>query len=293
MQRAFDLALVEPAVRKLGVGMRADVVGGLDGAVEIVERDLLAGNDDSQDLALGEIAAVGGLDPAGIVAAHGSPNSRHSTVIPAQAGIQGSEVSPLGLDPRFRGGDDTCKAPGVQSVVYCANVWKANRAAQAPATTLGARARKAGRSSPKPTTRRSGWAVNRGCTAGFAEGGGNSATADVRVSARGSAGGRRERSRPGAAPAPLAWPLRGSLRGSRRAGRGPAVSLRTGAPRPRGRRRSPPEKSSSAGATSAIAASGIGLPISCWIAATALPSSGAARVRERPGLPARPVRPMR
>src|SRR6266700_361824 len=42
MQRAFDLALVEPAVRELGVGMGADVVGGLDGAVEIVERDLLA-----------------------------------------------------------------------------------------------------------------------------------------------------------------------------------------------------------------------------------------------------------
>src|SRR5437764_14726993 len=74
MQRAFDLALVEPTVRQLGVGMGADVVGGVDLAVEIVERDLVAGDDDAEHLALGEIATISGFHPTLVVSAHLSPS---------------------------------------------------------------------------------------------------------------------------------------------------------------------------------------------------------------------------
>src|SRR5665213_1388032 len=40
MQRAFDDLAVEPALGQLGVGVGAEVVGGVDFAVDVVERDL-------------------------------------------------------------------------------------------------------------------------------------------------------------------------------------------------------------------------------------------------------------
>src|SRR5713226_4850058 len=75
MQRAFDLAPVEPAVGQLGVGMGADIVGRKHLAVEVVEGDLLPGDDDAKHIAGTEIAAGGGLDPAGVIVAHAAPLS--------------------------------------------------------------------------------------------------------------------------------------------------------------------------------------------------------------------------
>src|ERR1700676_4966219 len=50
--------------------MGADVVGGIDRAVEIVEGNLAAVDDDAEDIALRKLATGGGIDPAGFVVAH-------------------------------------------------------------------------------------------------------------------------------------------------------------------------------------------------------------------------------
>src|SRR5205814_8788197 len=73
MQRAFDLALVEPPVGQLGVSVGADVVGGVERAVELVKRDLLAADHDAEHIALAEIAAAGGVDPPRVVAHRPGP----------------------------------------------------------------------------------------------------------------------------------------------------------------------------------------------------------------------------
>ena len=55
VQRALDLVAFEQAVAQARVAVRAEVVGREDGAVDEVDRDLLAGDDDSDRVAGGEV----------------------------------------------------------------------------------------------------------------------------------------------------------------------------------------------------------------------------------------------
>jgi hypothetical protein len=68
VQRALDLATVEPAIGQPGIRMGADVVGGEDLAIEVVDRDIVSRDKHAEDIALGKIAPIGRLDPPGVVA---------------------------------------------------------------------------------------------------------------------------------------------------------------------------------------------------------------------------------
>ena len=78
MQRALDLFTVEPAIAQERVGVAAEIVGGVNFAFEIVERDLLAADGHAFHLPFANRSLVGDAHPfAAIVLRH-----RTSSVIP-------------------------------------------------------------------------------------------------------------------------------------------------------------------------------------------------------------------
>src|SRR6266481_1552531 len=70
MQRALDYLAIEPAVGQAGIGVSADVVCCKEVAVGVVERDRMAGNLYSDDLAFSQVATCGGPNPARILPTH-------------------------------------------------------------------------------------------------------------------------------------------------------------------------------------------------------------------------------
>src|SRR6185437_8718616 len=71
VQRALDLAAVEPTVRQFGVGVGAHVIGRVKSSIEVVEGDLAPADDDADNLVLREVGARGDRDPA--LVAHALP----------------------------------------------------------------------------------------------------------------------------------------------------------------------------------------------------------------------------
>src|SRR5216683_3417951 len=67
MEGAFDAVAVEPAVGQHGEGMGANIVGGEDLAIDIVERDRLVADLDAQHLALADIGELRNGDPFGFI----------------------------------------------------------------------------------------------------------------------------------------------------------------------------------------------------------------------------------
>src|ERR1700730_9787206 len=91
MERAFDAVAVEPAIRQQRGGVRADVVGGADLAIEVVERDRYVTDLDTADIARGEVRQFGDSRPFRSVR-HESPNTRSPRRGTAVCGV--SKTSP-------------------------------------------------------------------------------------------------------------------------------------------------------------------------------------------------------
>src|SRR6266852_6120974 len=75
MERALDAVAVEPALGQHGKGVGADIVGGKDLAIEIIERNRFVADLDSQHLAFADIGELCDGDPSSVIR-HVLPHTR-------------------------------------------------------------------------------------------------------------------------------------------------------------------------------------------------------------------------